>query len=311
MNQHKTTAQDFFLNVGVMVTLYVSVVSFLSLFFSVINKLFPDSLSYSYDPYSSGVRLAMASLIIVFPLFLWLSRTVTTLIRKETERRESAVRKWLVYITLFFASMALVIDLVTLLNYFLSGEITTRFILKVLAVLVIAGLVFWHYLSEVRGTASEAKYQAVFWISIVFVVALLIWAFSIFGSPNDTRKLRVDNQRVSDLQSIQWQIVNYWQQKGKLPAGITDLNDSLSSFSVPVDPESSAFYRYEKTGSKSFKLCANFHFANKITEARSIMLAQKSDMTFVENWQHGAGEYCFDRNIDEDLYPVQPMRKMI
>lgn len=307
MNQHKTTAQDFFLNVGVMVTLYVTVVSFLSLFFNIVNKLFPDSLAYYYDAYSSGARFAIASLIIVFPLFLWLSRVVTKIITKDPERREMGVRKWLVYITLFLASAALVVDLITLLNYFLSGEITTRFVLKVISVLVIAGLVFWHYLSEARGTHSEAKYKAVFWTSAALVLALLITAFSVFGSPANTRRARADETRIYNLQSVQSEVVNYWQQKGKLPAEFADLKDSLSNFDLPKDPESDQPYVYEKTGAKSFKLCATFNLSNKDLDAKYAEQRRydRFNGLTVENWQHGAGLHCFDRVIDAELYPVK------
>ena len=37
-------------------------------------------------------------------------------------------------------------DLVTFLSYFLSGELSVRFVSKVLTVFVIAGGVFWYYL---------------------------------------------------------------------------------------------------------------------------------------------------------------------
>lgn len=306
MNQHKTTAQDFFLNVGVMATLYVTVVSFLSLFFNIINKLFPDSLAYYYDSYSSGSRFAIASLIIVFPLFLWLSRIVTKIITKDPERREMGVRKWLIYVTLFLASAALVVDLITLLNYFLSGEITTRFVLKVISVLVIAGLVFWHYLSEVRGTHSEVKYRAIFWTSVVLVLALLITAFSVFGSPANTRRARADETRVYNLQSVQSEVINYWQQKGRLPAEFADLKDSLSNFDLPKDPESDESYVYEKTGAKSFKLCATFNLSSKPKDTKSPSTRMYGfEGLATENWQHGAGLHCFDRLIDAEFYPVK------
>lgn len=301
---HKTTAQDFFLNLGVMATLYAAVVSFLTLVFDVINKVLPDALNYPYyDPYTYGVRVSMATLIIVYPLFLWLSRIVTKLMHKDESRREVPVRRWLVYITLFLASTALVIDLIALLNYFLSGEITARFILKVFSVLVVAGIVFWYYLAEIRGKNTARSYVVAAWVSAVLVVALLVTAFAVFGSPANTRKVRLDSRRVSDLQSIQWQVLNQYQQKGTVPASISDLADPISGFVLPVDPETKASYSYTKKSATSFELCATF---SAVSENVNPSLRAMKEPVDTDNWAHPAGEHCFDRSIDPELYPVFP-----
>ena len=62
------------------------------------------------------------------------------------EKLESGVRRWLTYIALLLASATVIGDLVTFLSYFLRGDLTTRFVLKVVTVFVIAGGVFWYYL---------------------------------------------------------------------------------------------------------------------------------------------------------------------
>ena len=75
MDKPKITAKDFFLHVAILVTLYVSVVSVITLLVQTINAAFPDALDgyYSYQGYTSGLRFAVASLIIIFPVFLFLS----------------------------------------------------------------------------------------------------------------------------------------------------------------------------------------------------------------------------------------------
>jgi hypothetical protein len=309
MTNHKGTAQDFFLNLGVVVTLYTVVISFLSLVFDVINKLFPDALAYSYDIYSSGTRIAMASLIIVFPLFVWLSRVVTKIMNDDSLRRDVPVRRWLVYITLFLSSAVLIVDLVALLNTFLNGEITTRFILKVIAVLVVAGIVFWHYLSEIKGKASDIKYKIAVYGSSILVLALLVGSFIVFGSPATMRKLRTDETRLNNLSSIQGQIIYFWQQKGRLPEKLTDLIDPLSGFVVPLDPETNKSYTYTKTATLSFKLCSDFSLdsSESATDTnRNYMYAYPMMGKTAEgnSWKHGIGNTCFDRTIDPEFYPV-------
>jgi len=56
---------------------------------------------------------------------------------------------------LFVASATIITDLITLLTRLLQGELTTRFVLKVIVVLIIAGLVFIYYLSDLRPEEKE------------------------------------------------------------------------------------------------------------------------------------------------------------
>ena len=67
-------------------------------------------------------------------------------------------------------------------------------------------------------------------------MGVIIAAFFIIGTPNSARLTQYDQQKVSDLQNIQTQIVNYWQKKSALPDSLSDLNDPISGFTVPTDP---------------------------------------------------------------------------
>jgi hypothetical protein len=302
----KTTARDFFLNLGVVVTLYVSIVSFLSLSFDIINKLFPDTLAYYGDTYSYGMRMAVASLIVIFPLFIWLSRLVKRDIETDSSRREVTARRVLTWITLFVSGAVVAVDLVILLNTFLSGEVTTRFILKVVVVLIIAGAVLAYYINEVKDVPRKVSHKMASIVSSVLVFVLIVSSFFVFGSPMTVRKQRMDGERVSDLQSIQWQLINYWQQKGSLPTALADITDPISGFYAPVDPETGEAYTYEKTGARVFKLCADFSLENSPTTPEGVSTAMYPKGEVNEGWRHGAGTVCFDRTIDQDLYPVRP-----
>ena len=291
------------MNLAVTATLYATFAIFLSLVFAMVNYAFPDALAYGY--FGSGARFATATLIIVFPLFVWLSRLITKSFARDAALRESPIRRWFVYITLFLASATLVTDLIVLLNTFLSGEITARFILKVAAVLVVAGLVFWHYLSEVRGTASAAKYNAAVYSSSALVLIALVMSFVVFGSPATMRKQRADQTRVNDLQSIQWQVVSHWQQKGELPNDLSGLEDSISGYVAPTDPETGAAYEYSATSDLSFTLCADFETKSTAdVRGRGGFSSIYPPLDMNDNWKHDAGRVCFDRTIDPERYPV-------
>lgn len=301
----KTTPKDFFLYFGSIIALYASAVSLLNLVFDVINVKFPDILDMSYDPFSSSIRLAIATLIILFPAYLALVSIVRKDIHANPEKKNLGVRKWLTYLTLFVAGVVAVTDLIVLINTFLGGEITLRFILKVLAVLVVAKWAFIYYLYDLKDKwiNKRTMLKALIGTVSLFVIASIIYAFVVIGSPKTQRLMRIDNQKISDLQNIQWQIVNYWQQKQKLPATLLDLNDPLSGFVVPHDPEGKA-YEYESSSKLSFDLCADFNLANNNAQAAAYPKsapARIGDQN--ENWTHNAGRTCFMRTIDPEKYP--------
>ncbi|MFA6273033.1 MAG: DUF5671 domain-containing protein [Candidatus Paceibacterota bacterium] len=314
MDKIKTTPKDFFLQLGVMVTLYVSVISLINLLFQTINYAFPDALAYYGDPYSSGIRIAIASLLIIFPLFIVLSYFAGKDMRQTPEKRELPVRKWLIYLTLFVAGVAAVIDLIVLINTFLGGEITTRFSLKVLVVLVVAGGVFGYFIYDLKKANALARQDKLFaWLAAIVVLVSIIGGFLIMGTPGEARAQRFDDQRVSDLQNIQWQMVNFWQLKQKLPATLAELEDPISGFRIPVDPDTNTTYEYSVTGQTSFSLCATFSRDNvgevaKLT-GRTIAPVSVPETLPVkigglaDNWEHAAGKVCFTRTIDPEKYP--------
>jgi hypothetical protein len=75
----------------------------------------------------------------------------------DPTKRTSPVRRWLTYLTLFVATCVLIGDFMSLVYSFLGGELTVRFVLKVLTVGVIAGTGFWYYLSDLRLDEKEIK----------------------------------------------------------------------------------------------------------------------------------------------------------
>lgn len=304
MDKLRTTPGDFFLQLGIIVTLYASAISLVNLLFQIVDKSFPDRLSMSYvNPQS--VLWATAVLIIMFPLYLLLGWIYNSQLEKTPEKRQLGIRRWLVFLTLFLAGLALAIDLVTLVYYLLSGDITTRFILKVLVLLVVAGMIFGYYLMDIRRKGEISKNTKIkYAAAAAFIVLVSIGAsFAIFGSPVSQRKMRFDERRENDLASIQSQVINYWQLKEKLPQSLNELNDSTSYFYVPTDPETNEPYEYKTAGVLSFSLCATFGLPRQDTYNQYESYARP--MMGKDTWDHEIGRTCFDRTIDPKLYPPQ------
>lgn len=151
------SAKEAFLYLTLFSTLYVSAYNLGRLVFSFIHRALPDpALSGHYLDYASqSMRWSVASLVVAFPVFLYLSWLMGRAIRREPMKRASRVRKWLTYLTLFIAASILVGDLITLLYNFLGGELGPRFLLKALTVGVIAGAIFLYYLWDLRSDELE------------------------------------------------------------------------------------------------------------------------------------------------------------
>src|SRR3989344_5234922 len=162
--------RDVFLHLLAIVTLYWSAVTFVTLMWQYINYFFPDVLDYYPASFNEPMRFAVSSLFIVFPVFILVSWYLNKIYSREAVVRESKIRKWLLYLTLFIASLVIIGDLITVINIFMGGEITTRFILKALSVLLVAGVVFGYYLDDVRRETptKSAKYFA--WATGVIIL---------------------------------------------------------------------------------------------------------------------------------------------
>jgi hypothetical protein len=332
----------FFLSLGLLITLITSVVSFLNLVFGTLDKRFPDVLNsnyqYGYVSYDyNAIRSALATLIIFFPIFLVVSYFWKKFSKINLGKIDEVVRKWLIYIILFLSALVTAIDLVTLVRYFVAGEITTRFILKVVAVLIVALYVGMYFIFELKerekffgfkiGTAAVVK-------SSVLVLAVIVWSFTIIGTPGEQRVWRLDDRRTQDLQNIQYQVINYWQQKEKLPPSLNELASPLTGYSLPVDPEFEKGKRYEYSivdaKTLTFELCADFALPmpkgwREYKDYGEIVPMPLSPMGEIdtsrsnvsypypgpggginESWDHQSGKTCYKRTIDKDIYPPYP-----
>ncbi|QSH39565.1 hypothetical protein JXR01_00955 [Candidatus Kaiserbacteria bacterium] len=310
----KVTPKDFFFWAGAMVTLYFSIGSFITLSFEYIDRLVGEGGVVGYDPYSSGIRLAIASLIVLFPVFITLTRLLQKDIRVHPEKSDLWVRRWLIVLTIFGAAVALIVDLIVLLNAFLGGEeLTAAFLLKILTVLIVFGGVFYYYVQAIRGVwVEKEKLSKMIGAGVSgLLVIFIILGFFIMGSPAAQREFRNDDQRINDLSSIQSQVTNYYRATERLPDTLEDLKDPLVGGYISSDPQTDEDYEYEKTGALTFELCATFERAlPEIDETGG----QSNDWRIqdlkrtAEDWAHGEGRTCFERTIDPELikpYPEQ------
>lgn len=319
---NKLRPNYFFLNIGMVICLFTVVIAYINLVFETLDRAFPDTLNalyqYGYNSYTyDGIRTSLAIVLIFFPIYILVSMYWKK--EKELSKSDFILRKWIIYFILFFVFLTATIDLVTLVKYFISGEITIRFILKVLVILIVVALLYIYYHAELKRNILESnnkkKYLLIF--ATILVLLGIAYTFNVIGSPASQRALRFDQKKLEDLQSIQSQIISYWQQKQKLPETINDLVDPLQSWQViPKDPDfqKGINYEYIKKGEQSFELCAVFKkpIPEEWQESNIYLPMYKTDVGGSvpisgglqnESWKHDVGRTCFSRTVDKERYP--------
>ncbi|CAN5689792.1 hypothetical protein BH11PAT2_BH11PAT2_04350 [soil metagenome] len=302
----RTTPKDFFLWLGAVIALYASITALITLLFQYINVVYPDSLAGYSDPYGGTMRAAMATIIVLVPTTVVLFRIIRKISEEDSSKLHTWVRRWALVLTIFIASVTILIDLITLVTTFLGGEITIRFALKAGVILLIALGIFLHFVADMKGYwIAQPKRATIIGIAFGVVAAVVVIAgFFIVGTPQQARLLRYDEQKVQDLQSIQYQITDYYQLKRTVPANLNELNDSFSGYTVPEDAQSSTSYEYSVASPTSFSLCATFN-APSPDAAKAVSYPSYYGGP-EQSFAHEAGHQCFERAIDPAKYPAAP-----
>jgi len=299
---NQSVARDVFMYLLVVVVLTMSAVSLGALLFDFVNIYLPDPVRSvcAYDGCTGAVNTEVAVLLVAFPVLVWAWRFIRRDVQADAAKAGLWVRRWMLYLTLFVSGITAIIDLISLINGWLNGELTVQFLLKVLVVLGIAVGVFSYFLRELRQE-SGALQKWIAWKTVVIVVLALvagIWT----SAPWEARDRANDRDRVYALQGIQSEVVNFWQSKERLPASLDELSDPLRSYRVPVDPATGAAYGYARKGPMAFELCATFATASRGGEAPRAVPVYGGD-PYAADWSHGEGQVCFTRDIDPQLYP--------
>jgi hypothetical protein len=290
-------ARDAFFHLLAFAGLYTAIISSLILVFTYINLWFPDAQLERYismDYVRSSVRWSLAALLVASPIYFWMSRILLKEMSINEDKEHSGVRRWLTYLTLFVAAGALMGDLTTLIFRLLEGEVTLRFLLKVLAVFTASGMVFGYYSTVMRRPLDEqGNLHRIFAAVAGSLLGLVIlYGFVVAGSPGSERDRKTDELRVDDIRTIADAILDYAydgrRYQATTPDEILDVPTSLSAFvkenprySISLTDPTGEAYRYEALGSDVFNVCSTFD-----TQSESLQWQAPF-------WEHPAGAYCY------------------
>lgn len=295
----ENTSKNFALQLGSLISLYVSIVALVSLLFAIITVLYPDASQgyWEYDTATSSIRTSIAFLVVFFPTYIVLTRLVNN-VRRTEQGVYLTLTKWLIYISLLIGGGVILGDLVTVLLSFLNGEITVRFILKAIVLFVIVGTACVYYILDARSYWQSHEKDSIYYaIATSFIVcASVVFGFSHTESPKEVRAMRIDANQITDLQNIQSHIEEYYRLHNKLPA---TLDVAFEAIEMPQAVEGRSAYVYKLNSSESFSLCAAFAHESKATDTSFATPLDFEGMIIKNpyNWEHPKGDWCFERLV--------------
>lgn len=299
------TPKHVFLHLLMIAMLYISVVAIITLAFQYINHIFFDPAFSQRLSIFSGIRWSSSALIVAFPVLVYISYLLGKDMRATPALRFMKTRRWLLYFTQFATALTIIIDLMVLIYEFYGGEITPRFILKVVVVLIVAAIVLGYYRWELHRETEESNIPKIAAIVIgVALVASIVSGFFIAGTPAEQRAVRLDEQRINDLWSVQSSILSFAQTKATLPKTMETL--TAWSGELPNDPDTDQAYVYTKTSATTFELCATFGSDQTTEESLSYYgttYPEKIGLVSTQlvggsSWKHPEGYYCFPREVE-------------
>jgi hypothetical protein len=288
------SAREAFLYLVLFATLYFVAYNLGNLLFDLINRMWPDpadGYQLMNELLGSSMRWSVAAMVIAFPVFAFVSGHLAREVAQHPIKRLSPVRRWLTYLTLFVAAAVLIGDMTALVYNLLGGELSLRFVFKVLVVAAIAGTVFFYYLrdlrqEEVEGAGARPVGRGLMIATAVLIAATVVAAIATSGGPAAQRAMRLDQRRVQDLTRIGYATRSYADKHGRLPADLRSLAAQPGLKLSIVDPVTREPYGYQAGEGLRYRLCATFTTDTAQTEDR---------YGLNDDWLHDVGEQCFDR----------------
>lgn len=299
------TPKQFVMQLGAIVSAYVTLIAFLLLCFSLIDLFIPDFIESYWEVESAGssARTAIAFLIVSTPTVVYLTRQIQRLRNTTTNIQYAPLMRWLVYLSLFLGSAVLLGYVVGIIVQFLNGELSLRFILKALVASSVIGAAMWYYLKDSEGYWEQhpQRLQQVGWALLGTITVVILVSFTIINSPATVREIRIDQEQVQTLREVEWRIESHLDNNAALPESIATL---YQDDNVPQAPATRDPYSFRFTND-SYELCATFAEPNPATysverpQPKEIFTATNRSYTINDygSWNYEPGRHCFARTV--------------
>lgn len=267
--------------------------------FSIINKTIPDAINNYYSDIDGALKFAISALLIAAPIFYFVSHLIVNGLKKGELDKESALRRWLTYFILLVSSLIMLGVFIGVINSFLSGALTSHFILKAITVLVLSALPFSFYFYDIKRVNPQQADKVVrifFFSTLILVLAAFIAAWFFVESPQTARNRRLDQTLLQNINNIEAAVNSYFDKYQKLPESLAVLQkDSTIYFDKRIfnDPETGATINYQLKDDRTFLLCATFRTSSQeLDKGQPMFYADNSG-----NREHGSGYQCLPGNL--------------
>ena len=295
-----SSPRDAFLHLLGMAMLYAAAFATGTILFQFVDRWLPAAADDALGISSGSLRAAAAALLVSLPILGLAHRTIGRDASRDPALRLTPIYRTLAYLTLLITSLVMAGDLIAAIVCFLSGELTARFILKALIILLLSGGIYLWFASDVGREESIAATTGTAtipppppwrdWLhrigAAVAIVSMLAALYAA-GSPFRQRQLRLDARRIGDLRAIQQNVETYFEREGVMPVTLEALADNPATFlQNTTDPATRQPYRYERINADTYTLTATFDLSSPPEQEQP---AWNRDGFF----KHGAGEQSF------------------
>jgi hypothetical protein len=139
--------RDIFVYVLTFVTIGLAASAVMGILFHVIDTHWAE---VPKDPDNSFLNWMLSQLIVCFPIYTLLARWTHRDVRQNPEKQDSLVRKLMIYLILIVTALISLGTFIALLFNWLSGNLTSPFLLKAFTILAEMGIIFAYYFTEMR-----------------------------------------------------------------------------------------------------------------------------------------------------------------
>lgn len=264
--------------------------------FQIINKLIPDVINYSGRFSARQLRFAISAVIVASPVYYWMTSLIQKSLKKGELDQESQLRKWMTYIIIFVSAIVIIISLIGVINNYLSGDLTSKIVLKLLTTILISGIVLSYYLYNIKrdNFKKNTVVKIYFWSSLALVLIILVSGFLIADSPAKVRNMKYDAEIIRDFNTISHEINSYNIRNSKLPEDLEELENNTEFIKISnyiKNEETREVYEYKVINDTEYELCATFRESN---------LDDNQDRDYMyEEWPHEKGNKCFKKKVNK------------
>ncbi len=263
--------------------------------FQIINKYIPDPINQLRNTFSSSqLRFAISALIVAAPVFFVTTRQIYKGLFQGNLDKNSAVRRWLTYFILLVSSVIMLGWFIGLINNYLEGELTIKFVLKGITAIGIAGLGFSFYLYDIKREAvvgvRDGRIRAYFVAWLIICISVFTAALFLVESPSEARDKKLDTQIINDFNSLEGGISQFYKNNSRLPENLQELKTEVVFITEEnlMDSQTEQAYRYKILNNNEYELCAEFRTSN---------LDDNQNIYRKTTWSHDKGDQCIKREI--------------